>query len=115
MKTLLLTLVLALTASPILGQTTFFGTDLGTPIRQTYIKCFANRWRGSETTMVPDTSWATNWAVGLSCGRFWEAKRNPRLPTPFTLAIPGQQLQPIPYYIWYPALKDILAISEEPK
>jgi hypothetical protein len=105
MKSLLLPILLL---SPV-PATTGVTTDLA--IRQTYIACFANHWRGEKTIAVR----GTDESVKLTCGGFWKADRNSALPSPFYLLGPDHDPQPIPYSEWRPALEDILEISEEPK
>lgn len=100
MKILLFSLLLT-TALP--------APTVSSAINQTYIKCFVNHWRGTDSTKIQNS----DESVSLDCGTFWKAEREKG--TPFILLVPGLDPQPIPYPYWSEALKDLLKISKEPK
>lgn len=73
-------------------------------ITQTYVKCFAAHWNGTESTTVKNSGQI----VSLSCGEFWKTKKTHA--TPFLL-----DSEPIPYSEWSKALGNLMTISKEPK
>ena len=99
MKTLLLSLLLA---SSVPAPT------VDAAITQTYVKCFANHWKGTETTQIRNSD---NYVL-LDCGDFWKQKR--KKGTPFTLFDSGVYSL-VPYDVWSNALGNLMTISKEPK
>jgi hypothetical protein len=80
-------------------------------IRETFIQCDANHWKGAKTAPIK----GTDQKVWLYCNRFWEAENSSyHTPSPFLLLTPGDERE-IPFSVWNSAIEEILKITQEPK
>jgi hypothetical protein len=106
---LILSLILLAQLNPSNGGTGSSPGDLDFAIRESFIKCYANHWKGSQTVAVKDSEER----VQLACSGFWKKYREQN--SPFKLLAPGQKPEEIPYAVWSEALGQQLAQSKEPK
>jgi hypothetical protein len=96
-------------------EATYPGLDFA--IHGAFIKCYVNRWKGSETEEIKGTSYK----VRMTCKGFWDrfvqyTKDPARFDyPPFVFAIiPEKRVEfEIPFPIWNEFLRDTLAISAD--
>lgn len=92
--------------------------NLNFAIRESFIKCYANHWKGTQVVTVRES----DDKVRLVCGDFWKkAKKayehpdSTELSSPFVLITPGNFEADIPYSTWATALNKLLDESEDHK
>ena len=113
MKSLILSLLLLLLAPLALAQ----DENLNFAIRESFIKCYAEHWKGSQTVRVENSPNK----VELVCSGFWKKfNEDAAYPndadeqnSPFKLSVPNQSATDIPFSVWSVALEKLLTQSSD--